>query len=47
MIIHRLVTQDTRDVDLAAALEGKADVQDALLEALKARIREIRSSTIK
>ena len=47
VIIHRLVTQDTRDVDVAAALEGKADVQDALLEALKARIREIRSSTIK
>lgn len=43
VIIHRLITQGTRDVDVAAALEGKADVQDALLEALKARIREIKS----
>lgn len=43
VIIHRLITQDTRDVDVAAALEGKADVQNALLEALKARIREIRT----
>lgn len=43
VIIHRLITQDTRDVDVAAALEGKADVQNALLEALKARIRDIRT----
>mgnify|MGYP004598531589 FL=1 len=42
VIIHRLITQDTRDVDVAAALEGKADVQNTLLEALKARIREIK-----
>lgn len=39
VIIHRLITQDTRDEDVAAALEGKADVQNALLEALKARIK--------
>lgn len=42
VIIHRLITQETRDVDVAAALEGKADVQNALLEALKAKIREIK-----
>lgn len=42
VIIHRLITQGTRDVDVAAALEGKADVQNTLLEALKARIREIK-----
>lgn len=42
VIIHRLITQDTRDVDVAAALEGKADVQNTLFEALKARIREIK-----
>lgn len=42
VIIHRLITQGTRDEDVAAALEGKQDVQNALLEALKVRIREIR-----
>ena len=42
VIIHRLITQGTRDEDVAAALEGKQDVQNALLEALKVRIRDIR-----
>lgn len=42
VIIHRLITQGTRDVDVAAALAGKADVQNALLEALKARIKEVK-----
>ena len=45
VIIHRPITQETRDVDVAAALEGKADVQNALLEALKARIKEIKSGS--
>lgn len=31
VIIHRLITQDTRDIDVAAALEGKSDVQNTLL----------------
>ncbi len=42
VIVHRLITQETRDEDVAAALEGKQDVQNALLEALKVRIREIK-----
>lgn len=42
VIVHRLITQGTRDEDVAAALEGKQDVQDALLEALKVRIRGIK-----
>lgn len=42
VIIHRLITQGTRDEDVAAALAGKQDVQDALLEALKVRIRDIK-----
>lgn len=42
VIIHRLIASGTRDVDVAAALEGKADVQQALLEALKVRIRELK-----
>lgn len=45
VIVHRLITQGTRDVDVAAALEGKSDVQNALLEALKAKIREIKSGS--
>ena len=45
VIVHRLITQGTRDVDVAAALEGKSDVQNALLEALKARIKEIKSGS--
>lgn len=44
VIIHRLITQDTRDTVVAASLEGKADVQNSLLESLKARIKEIKSS---
>lgn len=42
VIIHRLITQNTRDVDVADALAGKQDVQNALLEALKVKIREIK-----
>ncbi|MCM1024427.1 MAG: DEAD/DEAH box helicase [Prevotella sp.] len=45
VIVHRLIARDTRDVDVAAALEGKSDVQNALLEALKARIKEIKSGS--
>lgn len=44
VIVHRLITQGTRDVDVAAALADKSDVQTALLEALKVRIRELKSS---
>lgn len=43
VIVHRLLAKvdrgTTADDDVAAALEGKADVQAALIEALKARIR--------
>ncbi len=42
VIVHRLITQNTRDVDVADALAGKQDVQNALLEALKVKIREIK-----
>ena len=40
VIIHRLLVQGGVDEDVARALEGKADTQEALLTALKARIRE-------
>ncbi len=42
VIVHRLITQETRDEDVAAALAGKQDVQNALLEALKVRIKAIK-----
>ena len=42
VIVHRLITQGTRDEDVAAALAGKQDVQNALLEALKVRIKAIK-----
>lgn len=38
--IHHLVTEGTRDEDVIKALQGKADVQDELLESLKARIKK-------
>ena len=37
VVIHRLLVQGGVDEDVAKALEGKADVQGALLEALKRR----------
>ncbi len=42
VIVHRLLTAGTRDFDVADALEGKNDVQQALLDALKVRIRKIK-----
>ncbi len=38
VIIHHLVTEGTRDTDVMAALSSKGDIQDELLESLKARI---------
>lgn len=42
VIIHRLLVQGGVDWDVAKALEGKADTQDALLASLKARIKGAR-----
>lgn len=42
VIIHRLLVESGLDLDVAAALEGKRDTQDALLDALKARIRAVK-----
>lgn len=47
VIIHRMIVEGTRDQDVADALAGKADVQNALMEALKARIKEIKEGEIK
>jgi SNF2 family DNA or RNA helicase len=40
VIIHHLVTKGTMDEDVMKALEGKAQGQDALMEAVKARIEK-------
>jgi SNF2 family DNA or RNA helicase len=42
VILHHLVVQGGADEDVMAALEGKAATQDKLLEALKARIENIK-----
>lgn len=41
VIVHRLLVQGGADEDVAKALEGKADVQGALIEALKARLERV------
>ena len=38
VIVHRLLTEGGMDEDVAKALEGKTQTQDALIEALKARL---------
>nr|DAX95418.1 MAG TPA: Helicase of the snf2 rad54 family [Caudoviricetes sp.] len=40
VIIHHLVTQDTRDEDVMRALENKGNIQEELLQSLKARIEK-------
>lgn len=42
VIVHRLVTTDSRDEDVIEALSYKKDVQDYVLESLKARIAKIK-----
>lgn len=42
VIIHHLVTSGTRDEDVMQALQRKDDVQNWVMESLKARIRKIR-----
>lgn len=42
VIIHHLVSSGTRDEDVMLALEKKDDVQNWVMESLKARIRKIR-----
>lgn len=40
VIIHHLITKDSRDEDVMRSLEMKGDVQENLLQSLKARIRK-------
>ncbi|MED1787612.1 DEAD/DEAH box helicase [Brevibacillus laterosporus] len=41
VIVHHIVAEGTMDEDVMLRLEGKADDQDALLEAVKARIERV------
>lgn len=42
VIIHHLAVRGSVDEDVLAALDGKADTQEALLQSLKARIENVR-----
>ncbi len=42
VIIHHLATRGSIDEDVLAALEGKADTQEALMQSLKARIENVK-----
>lgn len=42
VIVHHLIASGTRDEDVMQALERKEDVQNWVMESLKARIRKIR-----
>ena len=42
MIIHHLICSGTRDKDVMQALERKDDVQNWVMQSLKARIKAIR-----
>ena len=42
MIIHHLVCSGTRDEDVMTALQKKDDVQNWVMESLKARIKAIK-----
>ena len=46
VIVHHLVSQGTRDVDVMRALEHKDQAQQYVLESLKARIRKVRDGDI-
>lgn len=42
VIIHHLISQGTRDTDVMIALQGKEDVQEWVMQSLKARIEKVR-----
>lgn len=44
VIVHHLLVQGGTDEDVIKALEDKADVQEALMQALKARIRKAKEA---
>ena len=46
LIINHLIAKGTVDEDVIKALEGKDINQNALLEAVKARIKEVKDERI-
>ena len=42
VFVHHLITANTRDEDVMMALEDKGDVQEKLLQSLKARIEKVK-----
>ena len=42
VFIHHLITANTRDEDVMMALGDKGDVQEKLMQSLKARIEEVK-----
>jgi len=42
-----LVCKETRDEDVMEALQNKGDVQDALVESLKVRIKKVKEENEK
>ena len=42
VFVHELAVQDSRDTDVIAALQDKDATQDALIESLKVRIRQVK-----
>lgn len=44
VIVHRLISQGTKDEQVAKALAGKDRLQEILIEALKARLKEYRGN---
>lgn len=46
VIVHHLLVQGGTDEDVIKSLDGKANVQDSLLEALKVRIQKAKESTV-
>lgn len=46
VFIHHLVTQDSRDEDVMNALQSKGDIQERLMQSLKARILEARKERL-
>ena len=46
VIVHHLVCADTRDEDVMQALQHKDDVQQYVMESLKARIRKIKEAEL-
>ena len=44
VIVHHLVVQGGTDEDVMDALQGKGDTQEAIMQALKARIEEVKRS---